>query len=48
MSAIPGYEGPAHPLSSLIEALTVLGVSENSDETPEQEFKESQNVQVHR
>jgi hypothetical protein len=25
MSAIPGYEGPAHPLSSLIEALTMLG-----------------------
>jgi hypothetical protein len=24
MSAIPGYEGPAHPLSSPIEALTVV------------------------
>jgi hypothetical protein len=26
----------------------MLGVSENLDETPEHEFKESQNVQVHR
>jgi hypothetical protein len=26
----------------------LLGVSENSDETPEYELKESQNVQVHR
>jgi hypothetical protein len=26
----------------------VLGVSENLDETPQHEFKESQNVQVHR
>jgi hypothetical protein len=24
MSAIPGYKGPAHPLSSPIEALTVV------------------------
>jgi hypothetical protein len=24
MSAIPGYEGPAHPLSSPIEALTAM------------------------
>jgi hypothetical protein len=24
MSAIPGYEGPAHPLSTPIEALTVV------------------------
>jgi hypothetical protein len=30
-----------------IELGWVLGVSENSDETPEHELKESQNVQIH-
>jgi hypothetical protein len=28
MSAIPGYEGPAHPLSSPIKALTVVNTAE--------------------
>jgi hypothetical protein len=26
MSTIPGYEGPTHPLSSPIEALTVVSI----------------------
>jgi hypothetical protein len=34
--------------SSEIRWVPMLGVSENLDETPEHEFKESQNVQVHR
>jgi hypothetical protein len=28
MSKIPGYEGPTHPLSSLVEALTAVNTAE--------------------